>query len=206
MPSCDVQGDGGSRFLGCVWSWVLDDGLDQEMAELAVEFRSLSPESIDQRCADLAQEAARGDPVHMQCYAMALVYAGRVEDSSRVWWAMAQRHPTSVVAWLNLAFALARTGRPEAAAHALERARPRDIGGEPFHEPEALAEQSWALHTDRGPFRTFTADRDGPTGTESGGPWRYQQSLALTYFPQLMEHDLAINGGAQSVSIGCFLG
>ncbi|MER6134482.1 hypothetical protein [Streptomyces sp. NPDC001815] len=108
-----------------VWSWVLDDGLDQEMVDLAGEFRSLSPESIDQRCDDLAQDAAEGDLVPMQRYAMALVHAGRVEDSSRVWWALAQRHPTSLVGWLNLAFALVRSGRPDAATNALKRARER---------------------------------------------------------------------------------
>ena len=38
---------------------------------------------------------------------------------------------------------------------------PRGIGGgEPSHEPAALAERIWAMHRDRGEFRTFAADLD----------------------------------------------
>jgi NADP-dependent 3-hydroxy acid dehydrogenase YdfG len=34
-------------------------------------------------------------------------------------------------------------------------------GGEPSHEPEALADQIWSLHTERGPYRTFVEEMDG---------------------------------------------
>ncbi|MFE7359339.1 SDR family NAD(P)-dependent oxidoreductase [Streptomyces sp. NPDC057543] len=45
--------------------------------------------------------------------------------------------------------------------HVAQLIIPRGIGGgEPSHEPEALAERIWTLHTDRGPFRTFAAHLD----------------------------------------------
>ncbi|MFI8632339.1 SDR family NAD(P)-dependent oxidoreductase [Microbacterium sp. NPDC077663] len=45
--------------------------------------------------------------------------------------------------------------------HVAQLIIPRGIGGgEPSHEPTALAERIWTLHTERGAFRTFAADLD----------------------------------------------
>jgi len=46
--------------------------------------------------------------------------------------------------------------------HVAQLVIPRGIGGgEPTHEPEALAERIWTIHAERGDFRTFAADLDG---------------------------------------------
>ncbi|WP_419702966.1 SDR family NAD(P)-dependent oxidoreductase [Promicromonospora sp. NFX87] len=38
---------------------------------------------------------------------------------------------------------------------------PRGIGGgEPSHEPDALADRLWEIHSERGPFRTYAANLD----------------------------------------------
>lgn len=43
--------------------------------------------------------------------------------------------------------------------HVAQLIIPRGIGGgEPDHEPDALADRIWALHEDRGTFRTFVGD------------------------------------------------
>lgn len=43
--------------------------------------------------------------------------------------------------------------------HAAQLIIPHGIGGgEPDHEPEALADRIWALHEERGAFRTFVGD------------------------------------------------
>jgi hypothetical protein len=40
--------------------------------------------------------------------------------------------------------------------HVAQLIIPRGIGGgEPDHEPDALAERIWSLHRDRGAFRSF---------------------------------------------------
>ncbi|AYD90402.1 SDR family NAD(P)-dependent oxidoreductase [Actinomyces lilanjuaniae] len=45
--------------------------------------------------------------------------------------------------------------------HVAQLIIPRGIGGgEPSHEPDALAQRLWELHTERGEFRTFAAPMD----------------------------------------------
>lgn len=43
--------------------------------------------------------------------------------------------------------------------HVAQLIIPRGIGGgEPDHEPDALADRLWSLHVERGPFRTFVGE------------------------------------------------
>ena len=45
--------------------------------------------------------------------------------------------------------------------HVAQLIIPRGIGGgEPDHEPAALADRIWSLHRDRGPFRSFVGDEN----------------------------------------------
>jgi NADP-dependent 3-hydroxy acid dehydrogenase YdfG len=78
-------------------------------------------------------------------------------------------HPNGAVAGTSIAFAgESAYGRmlhdalaPEG-IHVAQLIIPRGIGGgDPDHEPDALAERIWSLHRDRGAFRTFVGDDAG---------------------------------------------